>query len=100
MADPGDCTETGEEPALLPVAGAEGFAGRIAATVRTRPLLFPEGAREAVHVRRGPPDILDDPPEPRHPGHPGRLADDRFDAPALDDPALVMGQGAERASPE
>ena len=58
---------------------------------------FPLLAREAEHIRSRATYILYNAFEFRHLRHPGHFVDDRSAAPALDDPALVMGEGAERA---
>ncbi len=64
--------------------------------VRAGARAFPLIAVDTVHIRRRSADILDDAGKPGHRCHPLHLPDDRVSAPALDDPALVVGEGAER----
>ena len=66
------------------------------APVRAGACALPLVAVDTVHIRRRSADILDDAGKPGHRRHPLHLADDRVSAPALDDPALVVGEGAER----
>ena len=100
MPDTGDPADTGEKPALFFMAGPEVFTGRTAALVRTGTPDFPLVAGKAIHIRCRATDILDGAFEGRHLRHAGYFTDDRVAAPALDNTALVMGEGTERAAAE
>ncbi|MBA7475179.1 hypothetical protein ES707_10545 [subsurface metagenome] len=96
---PRDLPDAPEQAELLLVAAVErGAIDTAAVGAGARGL--PPVAVDAVHVRRRPADVLHDARKLRHRRHPLHLPDDGVDAPALDDPSLVVGEGAERAGAE
>ena len=79
------------------MTGIEGLTDRAASFIPAGTLRFPAGTAQVVHIRSRAAHVLYNAPEFRHLRHPGYLADNGFFAPALDDPSLVMREGAERA---
>src|SRR5208337_562396 len=98
LPDAGDGTEGGEKFTLGTMARLQCPAGRATVLVPAGAGLLPQSAREPVHVGSRTSHILHDTLESLHTRHPGDLTDKRCDAPALDDPALMVGKGTERAA--